>query len=117
MPIRLYRCGEKKWNCTTTKTLPLQKKSLNKLYDIDPENSGALKYLALIEAKINKVSSTQMNTIFEQAMKYYKDGYYENASKYFSAVYMADPSRTDAKNYYEFSIKELKSKPSKKSKR
>jgi tetratricopeptide (TPR) repeat protein len=98
------------------KNFVFAKEKFKQIIDIDPENSGALKYLALIEAK-NKVSSAQMNTIFEQAMKYYKDGYYENASKYFSTVYTADPSRTDAKNYYEFSIKELKSKPSKKIKK
>jgi uridylate kinase len=44
-------------------------------------------------------------------MKYYKDEDFENVSKYFSTVYTADPRHTDAKNYYEFSIKELKNKP------
>jgi hypothetical protein len=83
-------------------------------YDAISEGGGGL---ALIEAKINKVSSAQMNTIFEQAMKYYKDGYYENSSKYFSAVYTADPSRTDAKNYYEFFNKRVKKQTVKKIKK
>lgn len=112
--ISLWREGLELYN---DKNFVFAKEKFKQIIDIDPENSGALKYLALTEAKINKVSSAQMNTIFEQAMKYYKDRDYENASKYFSAVYTADPSRTDAKNYYEFSIKELKSKSSKKSKR
>ncbi|MDR1087466.1 MAG: hypothetical protein LBL16_04470 [Endomicrobium sp.] len=55
-----------------------------------------------------------MNTVFKEAMEYYKNKNYEKASQYFNAVYTADPSRNDAKNYYDLSIKELNKKNRKK---
>jgi tetratricopeptide (TPR) repeat protein len=110
--ISLWKEGVKLYK---NRNFVFAKERFEQILDIDPENSGALKYLGLIETKVNKITTIQMNDIFNQAMKYYKNKDYENASKYFSTVYTTDPVRNDAKSYYELSIKALnKNNPSKK---
>ncbi|MDR2398906.1 MAG: hypothetical protein LBD61_00440 [Endomicrobium sp.] len=95
------------------KNFVLAKEKFKQIIDIDSENAGALKYLNLIENKIEKVSSSQMNTVFKEAMEYYKNKDYEKAAQYFNAVYTTDPNRNDAKNYYDLSVKEFKKKSKK----
>lgn len=68
------------------KTFIFAKEKFKQIIDIDPENAGALKYLNLIENKIEKVSPSQMNTVFKEAMEYYKNKDYKKASQYFNAV-------------------------------
>ncbi|MDR1940947.1 MAG: hypothetical protein LBQ47_01295 [Endomicrobium sp.] len=80
---------------------------LKALLDIDPENAGAKKYIDIIEPKVNQVNVMHADQLFTQAMDYYNMADFERAAKYFNAVYTSDPSRSDAKEYYELSRKAL----------
>jgi tetratricopeptide (TPR) repeat protein len=113
--ISLGREGMKLYN---DRNFAFAKEKFDQILDIDPENAWTLKYLGRVETKINKVSSAQINVVFNQAMSYYNNKDYETAAKFFNAVYTAAPSRNDAKTYYEFSIKALnENNPTKKSRR
>jgi tetratricopeptide (TPR) repeat protein len=81
------------------------KEKFERIVDIDPENKGALKYLNIIKAKTDKVVKAQIDNIFKQAMQHYNAQEYDKAAKYFNAVYIADPTRIDAKDLYDKSIK------------
>lgn len=83
------------------------KEKLNQILEIDPENAGALKYLAIIQTQVASVTDLQADKMFTQGMEYYNMADYDNAAKYFNAVYASDPKRTDAKEYYELSRKAL----------
>ncbi len=83
------------------------KDKFKELLVLDPENAGALKYLGIIDTQVSKVTSMQSDQLFTQGMEYYNIGDYERAAKYFNAVYASDPSRKDAKDYYELSRKAL----------
>ncbi|MCL2335393.1 MAG: hypothetical protein FWC57_04955, partial [Endomicrobia bacterium] len=83
------------------------KDKLKDLLDIDPENPGALQYMAIINKQVSKVNAMQADKMFTQGMDYYNIADYERAAQYFNAVYASDPSRTDAKEYYELSKKAL----------
>lgn len=83
------------------------KDKFKELLEIDPENAAAKKYLDHIETKVGVVTAMQADLLFTQAMEYYNMADYDRASKYFNAVYTSDPSRTDAKEYYELSRKAL----------
>jgi tetratricopeptide (TPR) repeat protein len=110
--INLWKEGVKLYK---SRDFVFAKERFEQILDIDPENAGALKYVGLVKTKINKITAIEMNDIFNQAMECYKNKDYEDAAKYFSAVYTTDPDRNDAKSYYELSIKALnKNKPSKK---
>ena len=77
------------------------------LLEIDPENAGAIKYLDTIETQVSKVTAMQADQLFTQGMEYYNMADYDRAAKYFNAVYASDPSRIDAKEYYELSRRAL----------
>jgi len=83
------------------------KDKLKELLDMDPENAGALQYMAAIDKQVSKVTNMQADKLFTQGMDYYNIADYERAAQYFNAVYASDPSRTDAKEYYELSKKAL----------
>ncbi len=83
------------------------KDKFKELLEIDPENAGAIKYLDTIETQVSKVTSMQADHLFTQGMEYYNMADYDRAAKYFNAVYASDPSRIDAKEYYELSRKAL----------
>ena len=83
------------------------KDKLSMILEIDPENAGAIKYLAIIQTQVSKVTDLQADKMFTQGMEYYNMADYDRAAKYFNAVYAADPKRLDAKEYYDLSRKAL----------
>jgi len=75
------------------------KEDFLKITAIDPQNAGALQYLEFIDKKVQKVNRVQANNIFEEGMKKYNEGDYEEALKYFNAAYLSDKTRTDILEY------------------
>ena len=83
------------------------KEKFSQILEMDPENAGAIKYLAIIQTQVSKVTDLQADKMFIQGMEYYNMADYDRAAKYFNAVYTSDPKRMDAKEYYELSRKAL----------
>ncbi|MCL1972052.1 MAG: hypothetical protein FWG57_03575 [Endomicrobia bacterium] len=83
------------------------KEKFSQILELDPENTGAIKYLAIIQTQVSKVTDLQADKMFIQGMEYYNMADYDRAAKYFNAVYASDPKRTDAKEYYDLSRKAL----------
>ena len=69
--------------------------SLKYLLDIDSENALANEKIVNLDNQLAKVASDKANEIYEKGMKYYKDGEYDEAIKYFEAVIVAAPHRLD----------------------
>lgn len=72
--------------------------SLKYLLDIDSENALANEKIVNIDNQLAKIASDKANEIYNQAMKYYKAGDYEEAIKYFEAVIVAAPHRLDVQD-------------------
>ena len=72
--------------------------SLKYLLDIDSENGLANEKIVDLDNQLAKVASDKANEIYEQGMKYYKAGDYEEAMKYFEAVVIAAPHRLDVQD-------------------
>ncbi|MGE4385127.1 MAG: hypothetical protein AB7E39_04585 [Endomicrobiaceae bacterium] len=72
--------------------------SLKYLLDIDSENQLANEKIVNVDNQLAKIASDKANEIYEQAMKYYNSGKYEEAIKYFEAVIVAAPHRLDVQN-------------------
>ena len=77
------------------------KDELNKILDIDPENSGAIEYLEFIEEKVNRVNVVQAESTFQKGLASYKEQDFEQALVYFRAAYINSPDRQDIKKYIE----------------
>ena len=69
--------------------------SLKYLLDIDSENALANEKIVNIDNQLAKVASDKANEIYNKGMKYYKNGEYDEAIKYFEAVIVAAPHRLD----------------------
>lgn len=72
--------------------------SLKYLLDIDSENALANEKIIDLDNQLAKVASDKANEIYNQGMKYYKAGNYEEAMKYFEAVVIAAPHRLDVQD-------------------
>ncbi|MEA5000433.1 MAG: tetratricopeptide repeat protein [Endomicrobiaceae bacterium] len=81
--------------------------SLKYLLDIDSENQLANEKIINVDNQLAKIASDKANEIYEQAMKYYNSGKYEEAIKYFEAVIVAAPHRLDVQNLIEKSEKNI----------
>ena len=75
------------------------KDELNKILDIDPENSGAIEYLEIIDEKVSRVNVVQAENTFQKGIVAYKEQDYEQALVYFRAAYINSPDRQDIKKY------------------
>jgi len=73
------------------------KNSLKYLLDIDPQNALAKEKMVDVDNQLSKIASDKANEIYDQAMKYYNKGNYEEAIKYFEAVIVAAPHRLDVR--------------------
>ncbi len=75
--------------------------SLKYLLDIDSENALANEKIVDLDNQLAKIASDKSNEIYNEGMKYYKDGNYEEAIKYFEAVVVAAPHRIDVQTLIE----------------
>lgn len=75
--------------------------SLKYLLDIDSENGLANEKIVDLDNQLAKIASDKSNEIYNEGMKYYKAGNYEEAIKYFEAVVVAAPHRLDVQNLIE----------------
>lgn len=83
------------------------KEELNKILDIDPENSGAIEYLETIEEKVARVNVVQSENTFQKGLAAYKEQDYEQAIVYFRAAYISSPERQDIKKYISICERKL----------
>ena len=81
--------------------------SLKYLLDIDSENALANEKIVNIDNQLAKVASDKAGEIYNQGMKYYKDGEYDEAIKYFEAVIVAAPHRLDVQELIEKAQKNI----------
>ncbi len=79
-----------------------------KVKEIDPDNVGADQYLAFIRKKVDKVNAVQANNIFKQGLTEYEKQNYEKALSYFNTAYIADPSRSDIKDFIDECTEQIK---------
>ncbi|WP_413852803.1 hypothetical protein [Candidatus Ruminimicrobium bovinum] len=77
------------------------KDEFNKILDIDPENSGAIEYLEIIEEKVNRVNVVQAESTFQKGLASYKEQDFEQALVYFRAAYINSPDRQDIQKYIQ----------------
>jgi len=75
------------------------KDELNKILEIDSENSGAIEYLEIIEEKVARVNVVQAESTFQKGLASYREQDYEQAIIYFRAAYINSPDRQDIKKY------------------
>lgn len=83
------------------------KNSLKYLLDIDPQNALAKEKMVDVDNQLSKIASDKANDIYDQAMKYYNKGNYEEAIKYFEAVIVAAPHRLDVRSLIEKSERNI----------
>ncbi|WP_372518865.1 tetratricopeptide repeat protein [Candidatus Ruminimicrobiellum ovillum] len=81
--------------------------SLKYLLDIDSENALANEKIVNLDNQLAKVASDKASEIYNQGMKYYKDGEYDEAIKYFEAVIVAAPHRLDVQELIEKAQKNI----------
>lgn len=72
--------------------------SLKYLLDIDSENGLANEKIVDLDNQLAKIASDKSSELYNQGMKYYKSGNYEEAIKYFEAVIVAAPHRIDVQD-------------------
>ncbi len=81
--------------------------SLKYLLDIDSENALANEKIVNLDNQLAKVASDKASDIYNQGMKYYKNGEYDEAIKYFEAVVVAAPHRLDVQELIEKAQKNI----------
>ena len=81
--------------------------SLKYLLDIDSENALANEKIVNIDNQLAKVASDKASEIYNQGMKYYKAGDYDEAIKYFEAVVVAAPHRLDVQELIDKAQKNI----------
>jgi len=81
--------------------------SLKYLLDIDSENALANEKIVNIDNQLAKVASDKASEIYNQGMKYYKAGDYDEAIKYFEAVIVAAPHRLDVQELIDKAQKNI----------
>ena len=81
--------------------------SLKYLLDIDSENALANEKIVNIDNQLAKVASDKATEIYNQGMKYYKAGDYDEAIKYFEAVIVAAPHRLDVQELIDKAQKNI----------
>ena len=81
--------------------------SLKYLLDIDSENALANEKIVNLDNQLAKVASDKAGEIYNQGMKYYKNGEYDEAIKYFEAVVVAAPHRLDVQELIEKAQKNI----------
>ena len=81
--------------------------SLKYLLDIDSENALANEKIVELDNQLAKVASDKAGEIYEQGMKYYKAGNYDEAIKYFEAVVVAAPHRLDVQELIDKAQKNI----------
>ena len=69
--------------------------SLKYLLDIDSENGLANEKIVELDNQLAKVASDKATELYNEGLKYYKAGNYDEAIKYFEAVAVAAPHRLD----------------------
>ena len=77
------------------------------MLDIDSENALANEKIVNIDNQLAKVASDKATEIYNQGMKYYKDGDYDEAIKYFEAVIVAAPHRLDVQELIDKAQKNI----------
>lgn len=92
------------------------KEKFEEILKIIPGHKESTEYLAKIEAQFGMVSATQINDIFLKGLDLYKKGEYEEALKYFEAVVIAAPQRTDAVTYIQLCRQQIKAREEEKQK-
>ncbi|MGA2091639.1 MAG: PorV/PorQ family protein [Endomicrobiales bacterium] len=75
------------------------KEGFKKYLTLNPSSVDAEHYINEIDAQLQKITIMQTNDLFVKGMELYEQGKYRDAMKYFNAVQMAMPSRTDAQQY------------------
>lgn len=81
--------------------------SLKYLLDIDSENALANEKIVNLDNQLAKVASDKATEIYNQGMKYYKAGDYDEAIKYFEAVIVAAPHRLDVQDLIDKAQKNI----------
>jgi len=89
------------------------KDKFNQLLSINPEHEPSKKYLTEIDVQIAQLNAEQINGLYLRATGLFKDGKYEEASKFFEAVVIAAPHRLDAKDFLEKCQQAIKEKEEK----
>jgi len=81
--------------------------TLKYLLDIDSENALANEKIVNLDNQLAKVASDKANEIYNQGMKLYKKGEYDEAIKYFEAVVVAAPHRLDVQDLIDKAQKNI----------
>lgn len=81
--------------------------SLKYLLDIDSENGLANEKIVDLDNQLAKIASDKSNELYNQGMKYYKAGEYDEAIKYFEAVVVAAPHRLDVQDLIDKAQKNI----------
>ena len=69
--------------------------TLQYLLDIDSENAIAKEEIVNLDNRLAKIASDKATEMYKEGMKYYKNGEYDEAIKYFEAVIVVAPHRID----------------------
>ncbi|MEI8218149.1 MAG: tetratricopeptide repeat protein [Elusimicrobiota bacterium] len=75
------------------------KEGFKKYLVLNPSNKEAQRFVDEIEVQVQKITLLQTNDLFVKGVELYDQGQYRDAVKYFNAVVMALPARTDAQWY------------------
>ena len=81
--------------------------TLKYLLDIDSENGLANEKIVDLDNQLAKIASDKSNDLYNQGMKYYKAGKYDEAIKYFEAVVVAAPHRLDVQDLIDKAQKNI----------
>lgn len=77
------------------------KNGFNKYLELNPTNREAVRYLGQINAQLQQITTLQTNDMFAKGVALFEEGNYRDAVRYFNAVAIALPTRTDAQQYLE----------------
>lgn len=90
------------------------KEKFQEILGVDPDSAEAAKYIEEITGQLAKVNAIQINELYNKGMEYYQKNDYREAAKYFSAVVIAAPHRSDAQDYYNDCQAKIKQEESRK---
>ncbi|MDR2399616.1 MAG: hypothetical protein LBD61_04230 [Endomicrobium sp.] len=74
------------------------KESLEFILDIDPENSAAKSEMTNVDNQLAKIASYKVTELYNKGKSLFDKGNYEDSIRYFEAVLVAVPSRTDVRD-------------------
>jgi tetratricopeptide (TPR) repeat protein len=85
------------------------KESLRFILDIDPANKSAKSEMTNVDNQLAKIESDKIAELYKKGRSLFDKGEYEESIRYFEAIVIAVPSRTDVKNLLEQAKRNIKS--------